>query len=62
MKASSYPKDWSSHYLARPTTQEIPEFAGFGIFSQDNQEIRFAVEKEGKFEFFTAKRDRHYWK
>lgn len=32
------------------------ELSGFGIFSQDNQEIKFIVEKEGKLESFTAKK------
>jgi tetratricopeptide (TPR) repeat protein len=32
------------------------EFTGFGILSQDNQEIKFIVEKEGEFEYFTAKK------
>jgi len=37
-------------------TQAISEFKGFGVFSLENQEIRFSVEKEGKPTFFTAKK------
>jgi tetratricopeptide (TPR) repeat protein len=32
------------------------ELTGLGIFSPDNQEIRFIIEKEGKIESFTAKK------
>ncbi|MGA2315440.1 MAG: hypothetical protein ABSG71_03570 [Thermodesulfobacteriota bacterium] len=37
-------------------TQAISEFKGFGIFSLENQEIKFSVEKEDKPTFFTAKK------
>lgn len=32
------------------------ELIGFGILSHDNQVIKFIIEKEGKFEFFTSKK------
>jgi len=37
-------------------TQAISEFKGFGVFSLQNQEIKFSVEKNGKSNFFTAKK------
>ncbi len=37
-------------------TQAISEFKGFGVFSLENKEIKFSVEKEGKSTFFTAKK------